>query len=73
MVVAVILIPRELSENTLTVCCCFAAFGRLKMPIVSVVLLVALIVKLCACVWHTFKENVALLVEVKDIGRNRLE
>ena len=46
-----------------------AAFGKVKIPIVSAVLLVALIVKLC--VWHTFRVYVESgVVEVKDVGRN---
>ena len=36
-VVAAVLVPRELSENTLTVCCCVVAFERVKISIVSVV------------------------------------
>ena len=39
--VAVVLVPRELFDNILTVCCCVAAFGRVKISTVSVVLLCA--------------------------------
>ena len=68
-VVAVVLVPSELSENTWIACCCVDAFGKVKMPTVSEALLVALIVKFC--VWHTFKEYVEPgVVEVKDDGRN---
>ena len=65
-VVAVVLVPSELSENTWIACCCVDAFGKVKMPTVSEALLVALIVKFC--VWHTFKEYVEL--GLKDVGRN---
>ena len=68
-VVKLVLVPRELSENTWIACCCVDAFGKVKMPTVSEALLVALIVKFC--VWHTFKEYVEPgVVEVKDDGRN---
>ena len=40
-VVELVLVPSELSENTLTVCCCVVAFERVKISTVSVVLLCA--------------------------------
>ena len=68
--VAVVLVPREVCENTwIAACCCVDAFGKVKMPTASEAMFVALILK--CCVWHTFKVNVEpVVIEVKDVGRN---